>query len=175
MGPFAIFFAVHVLINTASLGLWGEGMWVEDILAPPPPPPGEDGTVFELINQERIDVGLRPLTYNSKVSVFAWKYANRMIDEDFYGHVDPQGRELAERIEEAGITYSIAGEIIAENSSAYGAVKAWMGSPGHQEQILTSDYTSMGIGIGQFHPLRKYYVVVFYRPYESPLEKLIGY
>jgi len=170
MSPFIVFLVAHIMINTASLGLWGEGVWVEEVLSPPPPPPGEDGVIFELINQERIDDGLRPLTYSSKISIFAWKYATRMIDENFYGHIDPQGRGLAERLEEAEITYSIAGEIIAENKSAEDAVSAWMESEGHKEQILTSDYTSMGIGIAQIHSLDKFYVVVFYRPIESPWE-----
>jgi uncharacterized protein YkwD len=175
VSTFVVFLVLHFLINTANLGLWGENAWVEEALTPPTPPPGEDGKVFELINQERIDEGLRPLIYSSQISAFAWKYANRMKDEDFYGHEDPQGRGLAERLKDADISYSVAGEIIAENSSADGAVQAWMNSPGHKEQILTSDYTTMGIGIVEIHPLDKFYVVLLYRPPEPPTKHDIKY
>ena len=49
------------------------------------------------------------------------------------------------------ISYKVAGENIAGNSSNSGAVNAWMNSSGHKANILNSSFNyTLNIAISQF-------------------------
>jgi len=55
----------------------------------------------------------------------------------------------------AGISYRTAGENIAGNPSAAGAMRAWMNSPGHRANILNPNFTRIGIGVVDGGPYGK--------------------
>jgi uncharacterized protein YkwD len=47
----------------------------------------------------------------------------------------------------AGISFRAGGENIAINVSVPAAHKAFMNSPGHRANVLSADYTEVGVGI----------------------------
>ena len=51
-----------------------------------------------LVNEARARAGLPRLTENVTLSRVARAYGERMARENFYGHVDPQGRGVGDRI-----------------------------------------------------------------------------
>lgn len=51
-----------------------------------------------------------PLAFNDTLHTAALRQANDMADNDFQGHVGSDGSTLADRVQDAGYSYSLAGE-----------------------------------------------------------------
>lgn len=115
--------------------------------------------VNDLINQQRIDNGLKPLVFDSKLVAIAESHSQDMITRNYFAHNTPDGQTSIDRIKTSNSQYcnsenNIAmGENIFEGS-LYGSddfakytVNSWMNSPSHKENILERNYVSEGIGI----------------------------
>ncbi len=108
-----------------------------------------------LVNEERVERGLRPLAADGRLESAARRYAGAMVADGFFSHVSPDGGGLRGRLDAASwIPRSgswSAGENIAWGSGELGSpqriVKAWMASPGHRANILNRTYTELGLGI----------------------------
>lgn len=153
-----VFIFVHFFMITAHLDVENK---YEHL------PRGEHKIIYEQINERRSEEGYRRLDYNYELERFAWAYAMDMIERDFFGHYNPEGEDVGDRLDKARVSFSIVGEILAENPSPEGAIEAWFKSPPHYKTIMRDEYESMGVGIasGKGH---KYYIVIFYRPLEYP-------
>lgn len=116
--------------------------------------------ILALVNQARANVGLPALTRNAALEKSAQAYADQMNGQGFFGHTDPNGKTLKDRIDIVGYYSSnvssdcqcIKGYALGENlargqRSADEVVRAWMDSPSHREAILGSDFTDLGVGI----------------------------
>lgn len=74
-----------------------------------------------------------------------------MADRNYFSHTTPDGTNVYDELKAAGIAYTAAGEIIAENTypvdqAASVAVKGWLNSPGHRAIMLDPNYTKFGVG-----------------------------
>lgn len=94
-------------------------------------------------------------------------HSRRMRDEGFFGHQDPSGAGLVDRLRVAGVTFSLAGENLAtvEGSSdpAAAAHQLLMANATHRGNILDRRYTEIGIGVAQSGD-RYWITQVFLRP-----------
>ena len=104
-------------------------------------------TALNLLNADRAANGLSPLKLNSQLTVLGEKYAQDMINRNFFSHTNPEGQSPFDRMKQAGISYGYAGENIAINSNVTTAEQAFMNSPGHKANILGTNYTDVGIGV----------------------------
>ena len=104
-------------------------------------------TAFDLLNADRASNGLQPLKLNSQLTVLGEDYAQDMINRNFFAHTNPEGQSPFDRMKQAGISYSTAGENIAINNNVTTAEQAFMNSPGHKANILNTSYTEVGIGV----------------------------
>lgn len=102
---------------------------------------------IELLNSDRQANGLSDLQVSTALSTVARNHAKDMVARNFFSHTNPDGATLTDRLKSAGISYSAAGENIAENQSVEAAETALMNSSGHRANILNSTYTTVGIGI----------------------------
>jgi uncharacterized protein YkwD len=108
-----------------------------------------------LINNERGAQGVRPLTEVPGLSAPARAYSVRMVTENFFSHVSPDGGSLVDRLSAARYIDPKGDWSVGENiawgqavlSSARSIVVAWMNSDGHRHNILAPEYTQIGIGI----------------------------
>jgi uncharacterized protein YkwD len=76
---------------------------------------------------------------------------------------------FSKRIEESGYAFSAAGENIAQGqTTGEEAVGDWMTSPGHKANILSKDYSEIGIGRGVTTDGEVYWVQVFAKPTGNP-------
>lgn len=113
--------------------------------------------VFEilvLINQERAKSGLSQLILDDDVSDIARDYSERMAKENFFAHIDVEGNGILERAKTARLkNWSKIGEnlfsVIGEANYNAFAVKNWMKSPTHRQNILNKEWTTTGIGIAK--------------------------
>lgn len=103
--------------------------------------------VVELTNEEREKQGLTPLEIDEELSVVSKDKSKDMLDNQYFAHDSPTYGSPFDMMEKYGVSYRTAGENIAKGqSSAKEVVDGWMNSPGHRENILSDDFTHIGIG-----------------------------
>lgn len=107
---------------------------------------------FGLVNHEREKAGLAPLVWVDEISTVARLHSEDMAANDYFAHASPNGRTADGRAEAHGLkNWRSIGENLAYltgyGDPAVRAVIAWMKSPGHRRNILTSDYREAGIGV----------------------------
>ena len=88
----------------------------------------DEKETFDLINKERIAVGLKELTIDDEVQNVARVKAQDMVNSGYFSHTSPTYGSPFDMLKNYGITYKTAGENIAGNSTNSGAVNAWMNS-----------------------------------------------
>lgn len=108
----------------------------------------QEQEMLRLINQHRRDAGLGDLQVSYALGrSAAWK-AQHMAGASYFGHDDtPIGRSWLQRFRDCGYTYNTyTGEnIAASNASASGTFAQWQGSPGHDANMLHTNYHAVGI------------------------------
>lgn len=102
---------------------------------------------FDLLNADRAKNGLSPLKLNSQLTSLAGNYAQDMINRNYFAHNNPEGQTPFDRMKNAGISYTYAGENIAINNNVTAAETAFMNSSGHRANILNTNYNEVGIGV----------------------------
>jgi uncharacterized protein YkwD len=117
--------------------------------------------MWALVNRDRLDPATsaetggraQPLRWNEKLAAVARAHSRDMIEQRYFDHVDRQGGTLSVRINAAGIPWRALGENIALNGTVPGAEAAFMNEPrfrsNHRGNILSANYTDVGIGIVQ--------------------------
>jgi uncharacterized protein YkwD len=74
-------------------------------------------------------------------------HSKDMNDRNFFDHTNPSGEAPWDRMEQAGYSYSNAGENIAGgNSTAAATMQQWMDSDGHCANIMNPNFTEIGVG-----------------------------
>lgn len=135
----------------------------EDLLPRSQVRPLEDD-LFELVNIARADEGVHALVHDEDIREVAYEYSEDMYRRDFFSHVDPEGDDVVDRLDAAGIDFTMAGENIAWNSGFSDPVQAahdsLMASSGHRANILNESFTRIGCGIATDGDLY-YYTEVF--------------
>ncbi|WP_010651469.1 CAP domain-containing protein [Oceanobacillus massiliensis] len=103
--------------------------------------------VVELTNQERAKQGLAPLEIDTELSKVAREKSNDMATNNYFDHNSPTYGSPFDMMKSFGISYSTAGENIAQGQrTPEEVVNAWMNSEGHRANILNGDYTHIGVG-----------------------------
>jgi uncharacterized protein YkwD len=138
--------------------------WAEQVLASPPEGvqfvPALEDRIAERVGQEREEHALGALRRDPGLQRAARAHAVDMLERDYTGHIDPDGRSASERV---GILdrrfIGLVGENLAEQvgfpadavaeqagPTALRLVSGFRGSPEHRKNLLDPDYTDQGIG-----------------------------
>lgn len=125
--------------------------------------------IVSLTNASRRAFGVFPLHASRPLRHAAQKKARDMLRKQYFAHVNPVGKEPWDFIEDAGYDYYYAGENLAIHfRSAEAVTKGWLLSRSHQENLLSQDFTEIGVGVlrGKFQGQRTTLVVqMFGTPY----------
>lgn len=114
--------------------------------------------LLKLINNEREKNGLIKLQILPRLQEIAMTKAEDMVKNNYFSHESPNYGNPFNMMKNFGITYKSAGENIAGNSSIDGAFNSWISSEKHKQNILSTAYNYIGIGIS---PSEKYgYIIV---------------
>lgn len=109
----------------------------------------EEQAFLQQINQYRQQNSRGPLKLSTTLNkAAAWKSLD-MANNNYVAHDDtPSGRSWIDRIRDCGYTYNawIGENIAVGNSAAAATFEQWRGSPPHNDNMLGSDYTAIGIG-----------------------------
>ena len=103
--------------------------------------------VVRLVNEQRAQHGLQPLTENWELSRVARYKSQDMVDNRYFSHTSPTYGSPFQMIRAFGLTFRTAGENIAYGQrTPQAVVNAWMNSSGHRANILNASYTQIGVG-----------------------------
>lgn len=114
--------------------------------------------LLELVNAVREEHGALPLKRNMLLEAAAQDYADDMHDRNFFSHESPDGTTFDQRIEAAGYPGPCdrpgcrmriyMGENLAKGfDTPESVLKGWMDSPGHRANILSENFSEVGLGI----------------------------
>lgn len=121
--------------------------------------------VVDLVNKERAAAGLPALKLNTKLSGVAEKKAEDLRDKNYFAHQSPTYGSPFDMMKQFGISYKSAGENIAKGQKTPAAVMTgWMNSAGHKANILSSNFTEIGVGYVTDSKGGTYWVQMFIRP-----------
>lgn len=99
-------------------------------------------------NKARQENGMGILTINEKLSSAAQQKAQYMFLHNFWAHFAPDGTTPWSFIKNSGYDYVYAGENLAKGFNSSGdIVKAWMNSPSHRENMLSTKYKDVGFAV----------------------------
>lgn len=121
--------------------------------------------VIRLVNVERAKQGLPALKKNWEVARVARYKASDMATNHYFSHTSPKYGSPFNMMEDFNIRFSAAGENIAMGQKTAAAVmQAWMNSPGHRSNILSRNYTQIGVGAAKNSSGTLYWSQLFIKP-----------
>lgn len=124
----------------------------------------DDQAVIDATNAERAKAGLPSLAPNAKLMLAAFGHANNMAKQSKLEHT-LDGQTAGARVKAAGYDFRMTAENIAWNTRTPAAtVQAWMESAGHKKNILTKEYTEIGVAVALNAKGELYWVQVFGTP-----------
>ncbi|MBD8836463.1 serine protease [Paenibacillus sp. CFBP 13594] len=103
--------------------------------------------VVKLVNAERAKAGLNALTSDALLDKVAVAKVKDMSNNNYFDHQSPTYGSPFDMMKQFGVTYSYAGENIAKGQKTpQEVVTAWMNSAGHRANILSKNFTHIGVG-----------------------------
>lgn len=106
--------------------------------------------VVAIVNQERAKQGLAPLKDNWQLARVARYKSEDMRDKNYFSHTSPTYGSPFDMMKNFGIGYMAAGENIAMGQQTPASVmNSWMNSPGHRANILSKNFTEIGVGVAK--------------------------
>ncbi|MCL2432956.1 MAG: CAP domain-containing protein [Clostridia bacterium] len=128
---------------------------------PVPNPRNKDAIealIFELCNAFRAQHGKTPFVWDAQLRDMARAHSQDMANRNNLSHINAQGKDPFDRMDDAGYRYWAGGENVA---CFYGFAPAdpsiklndqWINSAAHRENMLDDDFTHLGTGFGEaFH------------------------
>ena len=114
--------------------------------------------IHRLTNVEREKENLVALNNDDDLKLIALSHSEDMAENSYFAHTNLENCDLGCRLGEANYTASAWGENIAWRSStvlpsaedlALMFVISWMNSSGHRDNMLSENFTNVGIGIAK--------------------------
>ena len=110
-------------------------------------PSAQEQMMLNLLNQDRNKNGLPSLTLDATLCGIARIKSCDMRDNNYFAHESPTYGNIRSMLTAFGYAFNGAGENIAHHATVEKAQAAFMSSSGHRQNILSSAWTKVGIGI----------------------------
>jgi uncharacterized protein YkwD len=99
-------------------------------------------------NSRRAEQQLKPLQESEALDRAAFLKAQDMLQKQYWAHTSPDGVQPWKWLGDVGYNYSHAGENLAKNfRSADAVTSAWMNSPEHRANVLSTNYDQVGFAV----------------------------
>ena len=105
----------------------------------------DEQKMLELINAERNKTGQPKLASDPRLQNLARSYAQTMWTEKYFSHIDKEGKNIGDRLLSAQINFQKAGENLALAPNVNTAHSALMASTDHRQNILSHNFSKVGI------------------------------
>ena len=110
--------------------------------------------IYNKVNEERAKAGVSELTYNTVMQKYARIKSQDMGDNNYFSHEDLNGNFITAKMKNDGLSYKAWGENIAyvggnvsTDALADQFMTNWMNSSGHRANILSTNFSSIGVGV----------------------------
>lgn len=110
--------------------------------------------IYNKVNEERAKAGVPALTYNNTMQKYARIKSQDMGDNNYFSHEDLNGNLITTQMKNDGVSYKAWGENIAyiggnvsADALAQQFMTNWMNSSGHRANILSTNFSSIGVGV----------------------------
>ena len=157
-----------LMVNIGWLSLVRTSVYVKGVSTDLTP-----SQIISLTNLERSKAGVVTLRPNDKLNLAAEAKARNMIatgNFDHYYQVEGTGVTPWQFIIEAEYEYLHAGENLGRDfSTAEDLVKAWVDSPAHRSNLLSDQFSEMGVAVIEGLFLDKENTTVIVQIFASPL------
>jgi hypothetical protein len=118
--------------------------------------------LIDLANKDRLSNGEPSLTRNSLLDTAAQLKAQDMASSQYFAHTSPTGVTPWHWFNQVGYYFTYAGENLAiDFTESLDVENAWLNSPKHRENIMSNNFTEIGIATaeGYYNGSRTTYVV----------------
>ncbi|MBM4274309.1 MAG: CAP domain-containing protein [Deltaproteobacteria bacterium] len=131
--------------------------------SPPSPGPGAtilvevEAIIYQFTNEIRMRHNFPPLARQAALEAVARGHCQDMLARRFFSHYTPEGLAPKDRVMPAfhqpiyrvgeNIWKGFNQSLNNPEGLARFIVDGWMNSPGHRDNIFTSDFTHLGIGV----------------------------
>ena len=131
-----------------------------------------------VVNQARLDEGLALYGFSTLLAAAAQRHADDLATHQIWSHTGSDGSAPRQRVAEAGYaawTWNSGELIVGENFwTGYGTIQDamtfFLEDPPHRDNILSTTYREIGIGVAVDTEGRNYYVLDFgVRPNVLPI------
>lgn len=100
-----------------------------------------------MLNKARADNGLGALSPNTRLAAAAQSHAQDMVQRGYFAHQSINGTTPATRVRANGYCYRFVAENLASGQyNEASVIAAWMGSPGHRQNMLARNAREYGLG-----------------------------
>ena len=106
-----------------------------------------EAKMLELVNQERVQRGLKPLKADPQLAVVGRMHSQDMFARGYFSHYTPEGKDPFDRMKASHVHFLSAGENLALGQTLMICHEGLMNSPGHRANILNPSFGRLGIGI----------------------------
>lgn len=117
---------------------------------------------FQLLNQKRVENGLKPVVWNENIAKIARVHSQNMATYNFFSHQGLDGLTVDKRADALGLSdWRKIGENIAYNRGYKDpveyAVIRWMQSESHRQNLLSDKWKESGVGVAIAPDGKTYY------------------
>ncbi|MEX0616846.1 MAG: CAP domain-containing protein [Candidatus Woykebacteria bacterium] len=125
--------------------------------------------LFNAANNERMQQDLPELAVSDCATYVAQIRSEDLAANSYFSHTSPKGETAFSLMDHYNVPYGWAGENLARNNypsnkAAAVAISDLMKSPGHRANILSTTYTSMGVGYAAGRNGMRYFTMVLIGP-----------
>lgn len=123
-------------------------------------------TAFRLLNQKRVENGLKSLMWSDDLERVARIHSQNMADFKFFSHKGIDGKMVSDRADCLGVgNWRSIGENIAFNRGYSDpvemAVQLWLDSPSHRHNLMDENWKESAVGVAVAADGSYYFTQVF--------------
>lgn len=111
--------------------------------------PKDEAALLAMTNLARTQAGLPGLIADGRLVNVAREHSLEMYRQGYFAHDSPTLGSPTDRLTAAGIAFRAAGENLAYAPTIEEAFRGLMASPEHRQNILSTAYTHIGIGVAR--------------------------
>ncbi|HEX9989800.1 MAG TPA: CAP domain-containing protein [Chloroflexia bacterium] len=127
---------------------------------------GMERYMLDAINGQRAAAGLAPVQIAGAVTDLSRSRSTDMARRNYFSHMTPEGAQFLQMLDDRGVPYKFAGEILARNNypdaeAAKVALDSYLNSAPHKAIMLDGRYNMVGVGYAKSADGMHYWTVIF--------------
>lgn len=107
----------------------------------------QEAQLYALLCEDRAAYGLSPLTLDEDLCRAARLRCEDMLENNYCGHLSPTYGTVRDLLTLQGVSYQYATENVGRSRDVAHSDAAFLSSPAHRKNVLSTGYTRVGVGV----------------------------